>query len=154
MNNVDRLQRLEAVEDIKHLKARYFRWVDTQQWQELRTLFVDDAILLFPETDPEPMPIGQFMRAVEAAFTGGVSIHHGHMAEIEILSLNTAQAIWAMEDRIYFPPGVPGIRGASEIHGAGHYHETYIRRDGIWLFKSMKLTRLRLEVKLAPVTVI
>ena len=46
----------------------------------------------------------------------------------------TATAIWAMEDWIVFGDG-------RELHGAGHYHETYEKQDGTWRIKTLHLTR-------------
>lgn len=31
------------------------------------------------------------------------------------------------------------------LHGWGHYHETYERRDGEWLFTRRALRRIRVE---------
>ena len=36
---MDRLERLEAIEAIRNVKARYFRLIDTKQWEELRGVF-------------------------------------------------------------------------------------------------------------------
>lgn len=52
----------------------------------------------------------------------------------------TATGIWAMEDLLIFADG-------SELHGAGHYHETYAKRDGCWRIKSLHLTRTILRVR-------
>ena len=54
------------------------------------------------------------------------TVHHGHMAEIEITSATTARGVWAMEDKLRWPVGSP-IRS---MHGYGHYHETYEKIDG------------------------
>ena len=35
---------LEAIELIKQLKARYFRFLDTANWEGLQQVFTDDAI--------------------------------------------------------------------------------------------------------------
>ena len=37
------VQRLLDLEQIRQLKARYCRFIDTKQWQLLRTLFTDGA---------------------------------------------------------------------------------------------------------------
>ena len=42
---------LVHVENIKQLKARYFRFVDSKQWDALRDVFTDDAPVLFRVTD-------------------------------------------------------------------------------------------------------
>jgi hypothetical protein len=49
-----------------------------------------------------------------------VSIHHGHVAEVEVTSSDTAHAIFAMEDLIFWPEG----SRYKTLHGWGHYHET------------------------------
>jgi len=38
-NGLGPLERLVAIEEIKTLKARYFRFVDTKQWDDLRACF-------------------------------------------------------------------------------------------------------------------
>ncbi len=35
--------------------------------------------------------------------------------------------------------------GVEYLHGYGHYHEDYVRHDGRWLIRSLKLTRLWLR---------
>jgi hypothetical protein len=40
---MDRLERLEAIEAIRSLKARYFRLMDTKQWDGLRSVFATDS---------------------------------------------------------------------------------------------------------------
>lgn len=147
MHDIDRLVAIEA---IKSLKARYCRCVDTQDWPAFRALFADGASLFFPENDAVPSSIDDFMARIEVALLGCVSVHHAYMAEIEILNETSATAIWAMDDRLFFAPDATGFGQASEIEGAGHYHETYARVEGRWLLKSVRLSRLRLDVRAKP----
>lgn len=147
---MDDIRRLAAIEDIKILKARYCRYVDTQDWASFRTLFDDGATLFFPENYDSVAAIDDFMQGVGSALKGGVTAHHVMMPEIEIVDDDNARAIWAMQDALYFLPGTRGLAGASEIHGVGHYHETYVRRGGTWLFASIRLSRLRLAVTAQP----
>jgi hypothetical protein len=67
-----------------------------------------------------------------------VTVHHGHTPEIEITSPNRATGVWAMEDMLRWPNGM-------ELHGYGHYHETYEKVDGTWRIASSTLTRLRMD---------
>jgi hypothetical protein len=46
------LARLEAIEEIKQLKAGYFRYLDLPWWNELGSLFTDDA--QFTSASPAP----------------------------------------------------------------------------------------------------
>jgi hypothetical protein len=70
-------------------------------------------------------------------------VHQGHAPEIEITSSTTARGIWAMEDRLRWPPG----GRFATLDGYGHYHETYEKIAGKWKIKSSKLTRLRVDVR-------
>ena len=45
-----RIARLEAIEEIRRLKARYFRCVDTRNWVEFADLFTLDCAFEFAES--------------------------------------------------------------------------------------------------------
>lgn len=146
------IERLLAIEEIKSLKARYFRTMDTKDWAGLGTVFAPESVFDFREatrdpTNPDPdLPVSEsveggeaIVAAISAALEGINSVHHGHMPEIEITSPTTAKALWPMEDVIR---AVDGERDFA-FKGYGHYHETYERIDGEWRIKTSKLTRLR-----------
>lgn len=134
-----RVDRLEAIEEIKQLKARYFRLLDTHRWDELRALFDDDAIFDIPESRSQPAGPDAFVQAVRAHLDGGISVHHGHMPEVEVLSPITARATWAMQDLV--EPAADTRRPV--LAGSGHYVEDYRKQDGQWRITSLRLTRLR-----------
>jgi hypothetical protein len=69
------------------------------------------------------------------------TVHHAHMAAIEITSDTTAKGVWAMEDLLWWQNG----EVEEHLRGFGHYHETYEKIDGAWLIKSRVLTRLRVD---------
>src|ERR1700733_6454504 len=50
--NVADAGRLVHVENIKQLKARYFRFVDSKQWDALRDVFTDDLLFYFESPPP------------------------------------------------------------------------------------------------------
>lgn len=136
----------DAIEEIKRLKARYFRCMDTRDWQGYGGTFADDGVLEVQgvrATDAgEPASrreVGAeaIVRWVSGVLDGAVTIHHGHMPEIELLSPDRARGIWAMEDRVIWPERA--------LHGWGHYHEAYVRERGAWRIASSRLTRLRVE---------
>lgn len=162
-------ERLLAIEEIKQLKARYFRCLDTKDWDGFQAVFAPDAHLDSREAmfarDPATGACIQSGRVVEESsvsdeswqcFGAGnirrmleteiqpatVTTHHGHTAEIEILSPTAARGLWAMEDRIRYAAGHP----LETLVGFGHYHETYQRIDGHWRIETLKLTRLRVDV--------
>jgi hypothetical protein len=143
---------LAAIEEIKALKARYSRTMDTKDWPAFEAVFAPDATMDVSGEARGPGAGDGIIRGratiagfVRAAIDDVTTVHHGHMPEIEIVSESRARGIWAMEDRLRWPDGAP-IRS---MHGLGHYHETYERRDGRWLIASTRLTRLRVDVELA-----
>lgn len=138
------IQQLSDTYEIQKLKARYFRLMDTKQWDAWRELFTDDLEFYIEDT---PVPTADTPTIVGAdALVSYLSksdpskrtIHHGHMPEIEFIDKDTATGIWAMFDWV----DDPGRGGA--WRGYGHYHERYERgADGRWRIASVHLTRLR-----------
>ena len=129
---------MDDVEEIKKLKARYFRSLDAKDWDLYASVFAEDVHVDLS------MAGGQEYRGREAfaAYARGLtlvqSVHHGHMPEIELTSDTTATGIWSMEDFNYWEDG-------TQNHGYGHYFETYEKADGQWRIKTMKLSYLRIE---------
>jgi hypothetical protein len=148
--SMDDTAKLLAIEQIKIVKARYFRFVDTKDWAGLRNLFCEHATLHYTDSDQGPMPLEAAMKFVVAALDDAISMHHGHMPEIEVHSDDRAVAIFAMEDQVYWPENSTNALGILKMHGAGHYHDTFERHDGRWRIASLKLTRLRRMIELRP----
>jgi hypothetical protein len=147
MNDLDRLIAIEA---IKNLKARYFRYVDTNADMELRaSLFAPDATIYFPEFHPKPMSRAEIGKWALETLAGATTVHHGFLPEIEILSETTAKAIWPMEDRVHWT-GPRRPDQMTSMHGFGHYHETYEKIGGEWKIKTLTVTRLRVEHGYSP----
>jgi hypothetical protein len=145
--SVDPLQRLLAIEEIKQLKARYFRFMDTKDWEGLETLFTTDATADYSRESAadegrKVSGAGAIAAYIRASVEHVETVHHGHMPEIEIVDAEHASAIWAMEDVLRWPPGGQ----ISAMRGYGHYHESYRKVGGRWLIESLRLTRLRTDV--------
>jgi SnoaL-like domain len=129
----------EDIEAIKKLKARYFRMMDTKDWDGLAAVFTDDVeIDVTGEAGGVTHSVEQYMPFLRDAIEHVVTVHHGHMPEIDLTSATTAAGIWALEDQLWWPEGSP-IR---HMHGFGHYHETYEKTDAGWKIKTMTITRL------------
>jgi hypothetical protein len=144
---------LDAVEQIKQLKARYFRCMDTKDWSGFAEVFAADAVMDMSSEMRDRTTAGdgitrggpEIATFVRGAVDAVQTVHHGHMPEIEITSPTSARGIWAMEDKLRWPEGSP-IR---TLHGYGHYHETYEKLDGQWRIKTITLTRLRVDTEMA-----
>jgi uncharacterized protein (TIGR02246 family) len=130
---------MDDIEAIKQLKARYFRTMDTKDWSEMRQVFTDDVVM---DTTAAGGGVVEgadaFLAFLQPTLHEAITVHHGHMPEIEITSPSTATGIWALQDTIVWPDG-------TRMQGYGHYHETYEQVAGEWRIKSSTLTRLHVD---------
>ena len=133
------VRRLAAIEDIRRLKARYFRCIDFRLWDEFADLFTDDLEVDFAESTSGPKGKEQFLASVAKHFVTGYSVHHGHVPEIDVLDADNATGIWPMYDRVESPAD----SGYVSHEGWGHYTETYRRGiDGQWRISRSRLSRI------------
>jgi hypothetical protein len=136
------IQQLLDIEEIKRLKARYFRLVDTKRWDDWARVFAVDAVLEIPEGDLEYRGRDEIVENVSTVMAELRTVHHGHMPEIEITGDDTARGIWAMFDYVEWPEQEGQRVG---LHGYGHYIEEYVREDGEWRISRSRLDRLRVD---------
>jgi len=142
---MDRVAELVEIEEIKQLKARYFRLMDEKRWDEWAEVFTED----FEGTVHGPHPVLRFhgrddiVSQNRKILATAPTIHHGHMPEIELTSATRAKGIWAMFDYVELPEFT--------LRGFGHYREEYVKQEGRWRIQSMELTRLRCDVTPGPV---
>ena len=133
----------DDIEAIKQLKARYFRFLDTKQWDEWRTVFTKDCVLEVPEANGVSNGRDAIVKDVSSALEGARTVHHGHMPEIRITGADTAEGVWAMFDYVEWPANEDGSRVG--LKGFGHYIEKYAREDGEWRISHLRLDRLRID---------
>ena len=109
---MDDVQRLLAMQKIAQLKARYFRAVDTKDWEGLKKVFTSDCAWDFSEGGGDDTVVTQGTRGVgpdgfvdlaTGAIDGATTTHHGYMPEIDVTSPTSATGIWAMYDRLVYP---------------------------------------------------
>lgn len=143
---MDPLARLEAIDAIRQLKARYFRCMDCKQWDDLAALFMHDMQVITPAGEIYCKTGDAYAAALRKSLETANSFHQGFTAEIEILSCDTARGVWAMQDIISWPDRHP-VQGWKRIVGRGHYHETYRHEHGKWRIATLTLTRLSLDVE-------
>jgi hypothetical protein len=148
------LERLAAIEEIKQVKARYFRGADTGGVELMRDCFTEDCVLDYIDCFVDPASGRDFLSTYSHMIRGRanwptkslrdvgiVSVHQGHNVEVDFVDDATAKVITSMTDRLYLPAGSP----ISQVTGYGHYHETYVKIGGRWFIKDLRLTRLRVE---------
>jgi len=129
----------DDIEAIRQLKARYFRLMDTKDWDGLAQVFTADVeIDVRGEGGGVTNGVAEYIPFLRANIEHVITVHHGHMPEIELTSPTTAKGVWALEDQLWWPEGGP----LKHMHGFGHYHETYEKTDDGWRIKTMTITRL------------
>ena len=142
------LSTFEEVEQIKQVKARYFRLMDQKRWDEWREVFTEDVTAVYHGVPGSHRSDGltqvqcngraELVGKISGFLSKGISIHHGHMPEIEVTSPTTARGIWAMVDYLRMPQFT--------LKGYGHYEEAYVKENGKWKIKTILLTRLHCDV--------
>jgi hypothetical protein len=143
---VETIERLEAIEAIRNLKARYFRLIDTKQWDELRGVFRGDLQIVTPDGKVWLEGGDAYAASLKFGLTDSVSCHQGLTGEIDIIDAGNAKAIWAMQDIIHWTDKHPR-EGWKAILGRGHYHETYRKEGGHWRIATLSLTRISLDIE-------
>ena len=138
------VQQLMDTLEIQRLKARYFRFMDHREWDKWRDLFTDDLKFYISyskerdETIPTWSSADELVSYLSSRPPSKITVHHGHMPDIEFVDADHATGVWAMFDWVDYPE-----RGYA-FKGYGYYYETYVRcSDGRWRISTSHLTRLR-----------
>ena len=134
-----RVARLEDLEAIKQLKYRYWRCLDTKQWDEMTECFTPDASAAYGEgryTFAGRDAIMQFLRDAMGVQSGTWGHHHGHHPEIELTGPTTARGVWALHNYLLNPRAQRGVRMACS------YRDEYVKTGGVWRIKHTGYTYL------------
>jgi ketosteroid isomerase-like protein len=128
-------------------KARYCRCLDTKDWTGYADCFTEDFVLDTPPagnvTHGRDAAVKTVRRAVENAKTS----HQVHNPEISFAQDgNSADVIWAMQDRVTWGEDRRAQMGNSGHLGFGHYREHYVRcDDGRWRIAKLVLSYLQMD---------
>jgi hypothetical protein len=131
-------------------KARYCRAVDTKDWALFGDCFTEDLVFdISPQLTirGRDATVGKVAELIEKAVTA----HQVHNPEIAFApGGDSADVIWAMQDRVSWPdPGQSPI-GYGGHTGYGHYRERYARcPDGKWRIETLQLRYLRYDKDVA-----
>lgn len=123
------LQQLSDLEDIRTLKHRYYRGIDTADLSLLTNLFTDDVYVDYRGGGYRVNLTGKanMLEFLANSFNSdSVAMHHGHMPEIVLTGENTADGIWYLED-IFI-----SIEAKSHTIGTAIYKDQYRREGGVW----------------------
>jgi hypothetical protein len=129
---------MDDVEEIKKLKARYFRGLDTKDWDLYGAVFALDVTVDLRKAGGGLYKGQESFMEYARGMTIVQSVHQGHMPEIDLTSPTTATGVWSLEDYNIWEDG-------TQNHGWGHYLETYEKIGDRWYIKTMHLSYLRIE---------
>lgn len=135
------VSQLAAIEEIKQLKARYFRFVDEKRWDDFGDLFTPDVSIDIEGSSQRPRDRDELVAATRRHYGDALTVHHGHMPEIQLIDDTHARGIWAMFDLIETSPD----NNFPSFVGYGYYYDEYRKDDGRWRISRLTLKRLKLE---------
>lgn len=134
------VERLEAIEAIKQLMARRTRCVDEKDWDGLTACFAEDAISYSVQADGV-QGAENIVARISQSLQHRVTVHQIHVPEIVILSEETAEGIFPMQDDLVWQSD----GNQYWKRGFGHYRQTYAKVDGRWLIQTHRLHYLKSE---------
>ena len=140
MGAIEDLLALRAIEELKY---RYVRGLDLKLWDDIATLFVDDATASFGGGAVSLTgrdAILDFYRSTMES-TSMLTSHKVHQPEITLApDRTTATAMWALDDVV-----VHGEYGVT-IRGSAFYEDRYVLQDGRWLIAHTGYKRVYEEI--------
>ena len=140
------LDRLRQLEELRHLRERYCRYVDAQQWGDLRSILAVDYRHYATNTvGGEPTLVADsadaFLERVIGLTAGATTVHACFMPDIDLRDDTHATGRWSMTDVVSHPSDL-----RMRFAGRGHYDDEYVRGDDlVWRIAVARLTRQRLD---------
>ncbi|WP_427869548.1 nuclear transport factor 2 family protein [Leucobacter luti] len=137
------------------LKARYFRAVDTQDWEALRQVYTPDARFsgfgfgIREGVDTLIAGLSEHLAGVRSQHLGA-NPEFAVRAPVALRGVWVARGVWAMRDELHFAPGHPSLAAPSApdmrgIRGTGFYEDEYALTRRGWRISSSRLVRTRVE---------
>jgi hypothetical protein len=124
-----RLDRLEAVQAISELRARYCLYADASAWSDLAQLFDEHAVFVGLGTAKGRSEIEKVFAVVPEAMDAWWHFVHNEITDV----VGDQATGYSYFDAPCVIAGVPYVC-------AGRYDERFIRRNGKWLFAERRLT--------------
>lgn len=131
---------------ITQVKAKYCRFLDSKDWDAYTDLFTEDFVLDTSPAGGAPPIKGRAaaVARIRAAVEHARTAHQVHSPEITIEG-DTADVIWAMQDRVIWSPDRAALLKERGHTGFGQYRERYERKDGRWRIAALELRYLIYE---------
>ena len=146
MKNVSKHSRkkcssLKDVQAIKELKSKYFRALDTKNWDELETTMTPNISTAYSNGKlvfHGPKEITNYFK--ESMPHTEITLHQGHNPVIWFESDTVAYGKWYLQDNLIFAEGNPYC--GTQIQGSAIYTDKYVKVDGQWLIEDTGYLRV------------
>lgn len=131
----ERVQRLEDIEEIRQLQAKYQRCLDTRDFDGVADCFAEDVVSAYGNGTMAYEGKENVLAFLKKVMTRHIpSTHLIHGGEIDVEG-EFAHAKWYLEDylnhRIFL----------LKLHGAAIYDVDYAKHDGRWQIRKIGYTR-------------
>lgn len=132
-----RIQRLEDIEAIRYLQAKYQRCLDNRDFDGIRECFADDVVSAYGNGEMAYVGAENVIAFLKGVMSIDMpSAHMIHGGEIDILSTTTATAKWYLQDFLI------NKAHSVNIHGAAIYENTYEKIGDAWKIKTIGYKRM------------
>lgn len=132
----ERISRLEDIEAIRCLQAKYQRCLDTRNFDEMSECFTEDATSSYGNGSMSYNGKDEIIGFLQRVMTLDMpSAHLIHGGEIEIIDSQHASAKWYLEDHLLHK------KFLVKLHGAAIYHVNYKKTDNRWQIRSIGYER-------------
>jgi hypothetical protein len=133
------LQQLSDFEDIRTIKHRYYRGIDTADLELLRSIFTDEVTIDYRGGGYRVQLQGRdnMLEFIANAFHSGfVAMHHGHMPDITLTGDDTAEGLWYLEDIAI------SLEAKTHTIGSAIYRDRYVREPDGWKISHSEYDRV------------
>ena len=123
------MNKLYEIEQIKQLKARYFRALDTNDWTLFGNCLSEDCTALYSDGELPLKGRDAIVDFMVKHMSGPaiISVHNGHTPEIEIVDSNRATGVWYLQDQVM------NLKHAVQMSGTAIYSDEYQKEGESWL---------------------
>jgi len=133
------LEQLSDLEQIRTLKHRYFRCIDTANLTELAELFTPDVTIDYRGGHYKVSLSGRenMLEFLASSFhSDALAMHHGHMPEINLIGPDSASGMWYLEDVFI------STMDRTRVTGTAIYKDQYRRCADGWRIAHSEYDRI------------
>lgn len=126
------VQRLRDIEEIKALKGKYFRCLDSKDWPGLESTLSPNVSTSYSNGKlvfHGPKEVTDYFAEVMPKTE--ITLHQGHTPEIWFESDTVAYGRWYLQDNLIWC--APDPHAGNQCQGAAIYTDKYEKIDGQWL---------------------